>query len=168
MMRWYAVHTRAQSEEKAAWHLRNQGFAIYLPRYLKTRRHARRTDTVAAPFFPRYLFLAMDPAAAKWRAIRSTVGVSHLVCSGDVPAPVPHGVIDAIKAREGRNGMIALAPPQSGLNPGDPVCIAGGIFAGVDGLFEHISDEKRVVILMELLGRRIRARVPLATVTAAA
>ena len=32
----------------------------YLPRYLKRRRHARRVDIVAAPLFPRYLFVAID------------------------------------------------------------------------------------------------------------
>ena len=81
-MRWYVAHTQPGSEAKASWHLRNQDFAVYLPRSLKRRRHARRLDWVAAPLFPRYLFIGMELATARWRAIRSTIGIAGLVCHG--------------------------------------------------------------------------------------
>jgi len=58
--RWYVVQTHSQAEAKACGHLQRQGFEIYLPKYLKRRRHARRTETVIAPLFPRYLFVAVD------------------------------------------------------------------------------------------------------------
>ncbi|MEA2948325.1 MAG: transcriptional antiterminator RfaH, partial [Alphaproteobacteria bacterium] len=41
---WYVVHTQAQGEDRADLNLRRQGFATYLPRYLRARRHARRTE----------------------------------------------------------------------------------------------------------------------------
>ncbi len=63
-----------------------QGFEIYLPRYLKRRRHARKVDVVAAPLFPRYVFINIDMATQRWRPIQSTFGVSHLVMNGDEPA----------------------------------------------------------------------------------
>jgi hypothetical protein len=37
---WYVVRTHALSEDRAAWHLKNRGFDVYLPRYSKQRRHA--------------------------------------------------------------------------------------------------------------------------------
>ena len=74
---------------KACWHLARQGFETYLPRYLKRRRHARRVEMLPAPLFPRYLFVAIDMATQRWRSISSTIGVTQLVCAGDVPAPVP-------------------------------------------------------------------------------
>ena len=61
-MAWYAVHTHAGAETKAVWHLENQGFSVYLPRYLRRRRHARKVDWVPTPLFPRYLFVFMDVA----------------------------------------------------------------------------------------------------------
>ena len=42
--RWYVVQTQANGEAKAAEHLRRQGYEIYLPRYLKRRRHAPVAD----------------------------------------------------------------------------------------------------------------------------
>jgi transcriptional antiterminator RfaH len=139
-------------------HLKNQGFAVYLPRYLKRRRHARRTDWVAMPLFPRYLFVGMDLLRARWRAIRSTVGVADLVCSGGRPAPVPSVVLDAIRAREDGRGLVSLADAGR-FARGDKVRIAEGAFSGLVALFECMSDEDRVVLLLDLLGRQVRVQV---------
>jgi transcriptional antiterminator RfaH len=81
---WYVVQTRPHAEVRAAQHLQRQGFATYLPRHLKRRRHARRTEIVAAPLFPRYLFVLVDMATQRWRSIHSTIGVSRLVCNGTI------------------------------------------------------------------------------------
>ena len=64
-------------------HLGRQGFQVYLPRYTKRRRHARRVDTVAVPLFPRYLFVSVA-VAQRWHSIRSTIGITRLVANGDV------------------------------------------------------------------------------------
>src|SRR5207248_8970534 len=75
--RWFVAHTHPHAEGKATAHLNRQGFDIYLPRYLKRRRHARQVETVVAPLFPRYLFVAIDLNVQRWRSIYSTVGVSR-------------------------------------------------------------------------------------------
>lgn len=95
---WYAVH--AHCENKAAAHLQRQGFETYLPRYLKRRRHARRIETVAAPVFPRYLFVSIDVTTQRRQAIQSTVGVVGLVRNDEALSPVPPQVIAALKQRE--------------------------------------------------------------------
>ena len=87
---WYAVQTHPHSEAKAASHLERQGYTIYLPRYLKRRRHARKVEMIAAPLFPRYLFVAVDLETQRWRAIHSTsggtgAGSSPLHTSRDTP-----------------------------------------------------------------------------------
>jgi transcriptional antiterminator RfaH len=106
--RWYVVQTQPHAEAKAAWHLKRQDFVTYLPRYLKKRRHARLVDEVAAPLFPRYLFVSIDVATQRWLSIRSTFGVTRLVCHGDRPAPVPDDVIDALRRREDADGLVKL------------------------------------------------------------
>ena len=75
--RWYVTQTRPHAETKAAEHLRRQGFAVYLPRYLKQRRHARRVERAAAPLFPRYVFVSIDLATQRWLSIDSTIGVTQ-------------------------------------------------------------------------------------------
>jgi transcriptional antiterminator RfaH len=90
--KWYVAHTHAHAEAKAL-NLRRHGYAVFFPRYRKRRRHARRIEIVSAPLFPRYVFVLVDRATQRWRAIGSTFGVAHLVWHGDEPAVVPDKVI---------------------------------------------------------------------------
>src|SRR5882757_3947884 len=95
--RWYVVQTQVNGEAKAAQNLLRQGYEIYLPRYLKRRRHARKVDFIARPLFPRYMFVAIDMATQRWRSIQSTFGVSRLVTNGDEPTAIPQGVMRALR-----------------------------------------------------------------------
>lgn len=156
--RWYVVQTHANAEAKATSNLERQGFAVYLPRYLKRRSHARRVDAVARPLFPRYLFVAIDLATQGWRSIQSTLGVSHLVCWGGQPASVADGVIDALKAREDEAGFVKLSRRPDFL-PGDRVRVIEGAFADSLALVEGVSDRDRVAILLDMLGRKVRVLV---------
>lgn len=161
--RWYVVHTLPHHEVRADVNLRRQGFATYLPRYLRIRRHARRTETVVRPLFPRYLFVALDLSRDRWRAIDSTFGVSHLVQAGDVPLSVPAGVVEEIRGREDQEGFVALGLPL-GIGPGSRIRLIDGIFQDAKGVLERIADDRRVAILLELLGREVRVFVPAASV----
>jgi transcriptional antiterminator RfaH len=162
---WHVVHTHAHAESKAAAHLLRQGYEVYLPRYLKRRRHARRIDTVAAPVFPRYCFVAIDRLAQRWRAICSTVGVAHLVCNGDEPAALPAVVVDEIRRREDERGFVRL--DKARFASGDRVRIIGGVFLDCVGLFQDIADRERVVVLLELLGRKVKVTLDGAELDAA-
>ena len=153
--RWYVVQSHPHAEGKAVRHLERQGFETYLPRYLKRRRHARRVDTVAAPLFPRYFFVAIDQMTQRWRAVRSTIGVSGLVCSGDDPLPVTDAVISGLKAQEDAQGLIRLVSLPR-FARGDKVMVVDGVFANCFGLFEGMADRDRVAILLDLLGRKVR------------
>jgi transcriptional antiterminator RfaH len=166
MIRWYAVHAQVNAEAKACLHLRNQGFGTYLPRYMRRRSHARRVELVPTPLFPRYLFVEFDREVVRWRAIRSTVGVSGLVTHGDVPTPVPVGIVEGIMAREDEHGMVPVASTQR-FAPGDKVEILDGALEGLTALFEGTTDQQRVILLLDLLGRQVRVTVPTATIRAA-
>ncbi|HWP27395.1 MAG TPA: transcriptional activator RfaH [Xanthobacteraceae bacterium] len=162
-MRWYVVQTQPHCETKAKIHLGRQGFVTYLPRYLRQRRHARRCEIVPRPLFPNYLFVAFDIARDRWRSIHSTVGVNHLVMAGEEPAPVPDGVVEEIRGREGRDGYVVLGLP-AGAKIGGQVRLIDGIFADTRGILERIVDTQRVAILLQLLGREVRVSVPSATI----
>ncbi len=164
---WYVVHTHPNAEPRALAHVLHQGFEAYLPRYLKRRSHARRTDWVRAPLFPRYLFVRMNPDVSRWRALHSTVGVSHLVCHGDRPTPIPDPIVDDIRRHEDAKGNVVIGA-RAALNKGDRVRITEGAMADHVGVFDVPSDTDRVFLLLELLGRQVRVRVPLSAVTPAA
>lgn len=163
MRRWYVAQTQAHGEERARLNLERQGFHTYLPHYRRERRHARRRDIVKAPLFPGYVFVHLDLEEEPWRSINGTFGVSHLVCHGERPAPVPEGVVEAIAGRASTDGLIELQPPA--LRRGDALRIVSGALAECRGLFERMADRDRVVLLLDLLGRQVRVEAPLAAVT---
>jgi transcriptional antiterminator RfaH len=165
MIRWYAVHTRPHAETKALENLLRQGYQAYLPRYRAEIRHARRLQTVLRPLFPRYLFAGIDRDAMRWRPILSTVGVSDLVRSGDEPLPVPPEIVDVLRAQEGAGAFDALARPTPRL--GELVRISGGAFEDMVGRLVELRDQDRVVVLLDLLGRKVRAQIQMALVEAA-
>lgn len=167
MIKWFAANTHANAENKAAGHLLRQGFSVYLPKYLKLRSHARRKEWVPRPLFPRYLFIKISPENTRWSAINSTVGISHLVSSGGLPVPVDNEVIEALQARENDKGMVVLEP-ESQFKHGEPVKFMSGALYEQRGLFDHIDDNDRVIILLDMLGRQISVRAPIEDVQACA
>jgi transcriptional antiterminator RfaH len=146
---WYVVQTHPHSESKAAFHLSRQGFEVYLPKYLKRRRHAGRCDTVAVPLFPRYLFVAIDLVTQRWRSVSSTTGVTRLVCRGDVPAELPATVVADLRQREDRQGFMQHRQP--GLSPGEEIRVLEGAFSDFLGLFEGMTTGERVAVLLDML-----------------
>jgi transcriptional antiterminator RfaH len=162
---WYVVQTQPHAETRAASHLSRQGFDVYLPRYRKRRRHARRIETVAAPLFPRYLFVAIAMASQRWRSIHSTVGVSRLVCNGDVPAVIARDVVEDLKRREQGGFVLLETRPRFAL--GEKVRVLNGVFANHLALFDGMADSERVAVLLDMLGRKVRVLVDDLSVTAA-
>ena len=157
MTAWYVVYTQAQAEARALDHLRRQGYSAYLPRYQKRRRHARRCVLVRRPLFPRYLFVALDLLATRWRPILSTVGVSDLVRHADMPTPVPDGIVEEIQEREDL-GLFDTTRPGN-FKAGDLVRVIEGPFAELIGRFHSMADAERVFVLFDLLERQVKTRL---------
>ena len=121
---WYLVYSKPRQEKGAVENLLRQNYEVYFPQIRTWRTHHGNRKQVIEPLFPRYLFVRFDLATQRWLPIRSTVGVSRLVCLGDMPLPVPSGIVEGLKAREDEDGFIRLREP-TGLKVGDQVRING-------------------------------------------
>ena len=159
MSAWYVVHSHPNGEARAVANLTRQGFETYLPVFRKTRSHARRTDSVLRPLFPRYLFVDLDVLRQRWRTVLSTYGVSNLICRGDEPVPVDPAIVQALKDQE-QDGVIQPVTPLQRLRLGDKVHVLGGAFVDLIGSFQGMRDADRIVVLLNLLGGEIRATLP--------
>jgi transcriptional antiterminator RfaH len=150
--RWFVVHTLPHREKRAQLHLANQSYRVFLPKRERTIRHARKLTTVVRPFFPRYLFLILDPERQQWRAVNGTLGVAGLLMQGDRPHPVPPGIVETLVASTGPDGMLQMRPQ---LNVGDPVRLTQGPFAEYLGTLDRLDDSGRVRVLLDMLGRQV-------------
>jgi transcriptional antiterminator RfaH len=167
MIAWYAVHTRPQAEAQALDNLLRQGYEAYLPRYRARISHARRLQTVLRPLFPRYLFAGIDRAAMRWRPVLSTLGVSDVVRAGDEPMPLPAGLIESLREQEAAGIFNALGR-QRAARLGDLVRITAGAFEDMIGRLVELREQDRVVVLLELLGRKVRTEIETAAIETAA
>jgi len=165
MKEWYVVHTQPNSEAKATFNLKRQNFDVYLPLFRRKRRHAGRVELVPRPFFPRYLFVSIDPEHDRWRSVNGTFGVRHIITQGNQPVPVPVSVVGSLKCMEDSFGFIAPAPPS--FIPGQRVEIREGPMAMHIGLFCRMSEKERVVLLLDILGQQVTVTIPYTAVEAA-
>ena len=80
---------------------------------------------------------------------------------------LPSDIITEIKARQDERGMVKLHAGCP-FKAGDRVKIIDGPLNDLEGLFECPTDEDRVTVLLNLMGREVKVRVPLETVYACA
>lgn len=165
MDNWYVVRTQTLAEMRAAQQLNNQGFETYVPRYRKERRHARKVDIVLRPLFPGYLFVKIDQNHQQWRSINGTVGVISLVRLGSELTSIDEMIISSLKDREDETGVVSLA--TQGLQKGDNVLVNEGPFTDLVGILEETDDKKRAILLLDLMGRKVRVTARLESLTTA-
>ena len=150
--RWFAVNTLPFGEARAQLNLENQRFRTFMPKRHKTVRHARKMTTVEAPFFPRYLFIVMDPRRDQWRKVNGTFGVARLVMRGEEPHAVPAGVVEALIASANARGILDFVEK---FRVGGSVRLLAGPFADQLAVLEQLDDSGRVRVLLDILGRQV-------------
>jgi transcription antitermination factor NusG len=154
--RWYVARTRPHSEFKAGDQLTAQGFGVFLPVCLTTVRHARRFRTAQSPLFSNYIFIEFDDQRDRWRSINGTRGVDRLVMAGEVPVPVPRGVVEELRATSNADGMITF---ESDLRTAEWARVLCGPFAGLTGRLLGMSPSGRVQVLFEIMGCHVSVLV---------
>jgi transcriptional antiterminator RfaH len=132
-------------------------FEVFAPRISSHRVVNGRRIAFTPLLFPPYVFVWIE---LQWRAAAYAPGVSSLVRNGDGgPAHVSPALIDALRAREGRDGLIVLPKPR-GLHAGDRVRVTAGPFTGQFGLYAGMRARQRAGVLLTLLGASQRVELP--------
>jgi transcription elongation factor/antiterminator RfaH len=155
--RWYVARTQPHRETQAARQLENQDFRVFVPRILKSRRHARKFETIRAPLFPRYIFIALDLGRDRWRSVNGTLGVDRLLTRGGEPEPVPRGLVEQLTENAEADGVVR---PSTTLKVGDSIRVTAGPFAELLGTLERLDDSDRVRVLLDILGGKIPVLLP--------
>lgn len=155
---WYVVETLPRREAIAIQNLALQHFSTFWPRFRKIRTHARRATTVLASLFPNYVFVQIDPDEGRWRSINGTYGVKRLVASaGGRPLPIGGPTMRHIFARCEQGVMTRLLDEYA---IGQLAKVISGPLAEQLVTIERLDDNGRVRVLMDLLGTKVSATLP--------
>lgn len=153
MKRWYVVYTKPRQEVVAEENLERQRYEVYLPRIAQPRRRQGQWRQHIEPLFPRYLFVRLGLGCDHTSPIRYTTGVSNLVRFADELAVVDDQIVESLRRRADYATGFHF-PKDPVFTQGDRVVMDDGPFAGVEAIFQAETDSERVVILLNLLGRK--------------
>ena len=156
MGNWYFIQFKRNSHRIAERNLNLQGFKTFLPLQEFTRKRGSEFLTSTKPLFPGYMFVSIELDGAPWHKINSTLGVSRLICQNGAPKMVPSAVVTGLISRCDSFGR--LLPPNA-LQSGDLVEIQSGALANFIATVETIDSNKRIWLLLDILGQVTRVQV---------
>ena len=153
---WWVVQTKPQAENLAMSHLEQQGMTTYCPMYQKETIHGRQVKTIVIPLFPRYGFVLANPIAQHAvHAIRSTRGVNRLLRVGDMPSTMDASIVDEIRELEAQH----LNQTDRYFKPNDEVRITGGLYQGLEAIYQMDKGLERAVVMLNLLQRETQLTI---------
>ena len=149
---WYLVGTKPNQEHRAKENLKLDGLEAFYPSLPKVRKSA----AVGKALFSRYIFVHCDPEG--FHKVEMARGVTRIVRCNNTPMTAPQSVIDLLKDRCDGRGVL-LKPAELALKPGDRAKITSGPLKGFEGVIAEKNHDRRVILLVEILGRKTPVEV---------
>lgn len=153
---WFLAQLKPNCADIADKNLKRQGFQTFLPLEEQTRLRNGKFAAAIRPLFPGYIFVAFDVTRGLWKTVNSTHGITRLVSFGKEPTAVPMNLVSQLMLRCDAKGK--LLPPKL-LKPGDQVTITKGPFVNFVTEVEKIEPDRRVWVLLDIMGRKTRVTV---------
>ena len=154
---WVLVYTKAGQEVKANENLKIQGYKTFLPLIKPSSKNNDSQSLV--PIFPRYLFVQINLKEDNWPAIKSSIGVSHIVMFSEKFTSIPGKIIQLIQAKLDNSGIYKKEFSIVDYKKGDSVEINEGRFAGIKAIFLSKKSKDRVRLLLTLLNTSVVAEI---------
>ena len=150
---WFILQYKANSHDQAVKNLNRQGFETFLPLIDITSQKVSKFISDTQPLFPGYMFVKFDRTKSEWHKINSTYGVSRLVTFNAILKSISATFVNSLINRCDSSGKLL---PVKELKEGDRVKVLKGPFANFFATIETFETEKRIWILMDLMGRKTK------------
>ena len=148
--RWLALQVRSGWEFLSSSCLRERGYDVFCPSYLKRRRCSDRVRIQQTALFPGYLFVRFH--SSNGQLIISVPGVIRFVCSDNSPVPVHDEEIRSLVITQ-RAGL--TCGPCPFLQRGQQVEICEGPLRGLRGRVVRTEGKQKLVVSVMLLQRSV-------------
>ena len=157
-MNWYLLQTKPNSHVTAGENLRRQGFQVFLPLIIKTKKKNGKFVDVKTPLFPGYLFMGSLINPVPWKSINGTRGISKAVTLDGVYRSINTQIIEGLQSRCSENDVIQHLGE---ITLGDRVKIERGPFANFICTVEQIKDDQRAWVLIDILQHKAKSEISL-------
>jgi transcription antitermination factor NusG len=171
---WHVVYTDPQAEKRVLHDIAHDlSFEAYTPIERFAKRVRGRLTDIERPFFPRYVFVMVDPYRQEWQRVLDIDGVADVLGqpalgSDGAPSHLPAGCIEAMRHAE-ECGLFDRTPTSPNkFKVGERVLVSEGPFAGFNAVIEEFiaklhsaTASKRAKVLVEFMGRMSKAEIDL-------
>lgn len=154
--KWFIAQIKKNSYITAVKNLERQGFEIFLPKMEVTLRKKEKFIVKSVHVFPGYIFLCFDPRIIIWTKINSTYGVSKILAFNNKPSEVCPDLIRELKIRYEINH---IKRKKDKLQKGDCIKFNTGPFADLIAKVENVDEDKRIWVLLEVMGGNRRLKL---------
>ena len=156
MNHWHLIYTKPHQEKVAFDNLTHQNYQCYLPLINKEKISQGKKILINELAFPRYLFVRLrHDGQQNWSPIRSTLGVSHLVNFGGLPASLDDKTMDNLKQQIDKASVVKV------FSIGDKVEILKGPFKGIEAIFSTYKGEERAMLFINFMAKNLTAKFDL-------
>ncbi len=165
-VRWYVAHTYSGYENKVKANLEkiieNRGlgdliFDIRIPTEIVIEKNGDEEKQKEVKIFPSYVFVKMIMNEESWHAVRNITGVTGFVGPGSRPTPLSDEEVAALSIEQATQVKISFTV-------GDMVEITNGLFEGLSGVVQSISEDQKTVTVLVSRGRTMPVELDLADV----
>jgi transcriptional antiterminator RfaH len=150
--RWWVLHTRPRAEKSLVRRILRRGLDFFLPLHRRQWRSRGRLLCSHAPLFPGYVFLHGD-AQARLAALETNLIVR---CLEVVDQPGLYADLQRVHRL-----IVSDAPltPEERLEPGSPVEIIAGPFAGLQGKVLRRGGQMKFLVEVQFLQRGVSVEI---------
>jgi transcription antitermination factor NusG len=144
---WYALYVKHRHEKKVARSLSARAFHTFLPTIDKVHSNGSRFEL---PLFPGYVFCRIDTSALL--PVISIPGVFGIVLNGSVPGVIPEEEIESVRQ------LLSTGLPVAQTDyfaPGQAITLSEGPLKGIRGFVVDSTDERRLIISINMLHRSL-------------
>ena len=147
--KWFIAQIKPNSYNTAIQNLERQGFETFIPKMEITQRQNNKFLYKSVYVFPGYMFVRFDPQIITWTKINSTYGVSQILTFNKKPSEISTDLILELKIRyEFKKSQ----KQKDKLKEGDSIKFNTGPFADLIAHVESVDENKRIWVLLEVMG----------------
>jgi len=154
--KWYALYTKPRQEFQAEIQLSAVSVDNYLPTIVVEKKWSDRKKKIIEPLFHGYIFIHATEKerliSLQQKAIVRTIGFNGK------PAVIPDWQIESVRIMLSSKSEIKISDK---IEIGSSVEITDGPFSGVIGKVREVSNEKWLIVSIDLLKRSIMVHLPI-------
>jgi len=145
---WIVAKIKPNKDEIAITNLSRQNFEVFQPKFNTISKERNKFKEVTKTVFLSYIFIAVNLEEKNWHKINNTRGISRIIAFGN-KVPIIHNKLIDDTFQVGMNAEVKNGP-----------------FAELSGKIDAIDSDKRIWILLDILGTQTRVSIDKFKVTA--